>query len=79
MFPGGASASAGDVPALHCLRVHAPHLGQVQQGLETERGLNPGPPALHSFEIFHLSACLSTPYWIVFIHFYCFKFSTFFL
>jgi len=36
MFPGGASASAGDVPALHCLRVHAPHLGQVQQGLETE-------------------------------------------
>ncbi len=34
MFPGGASASAGDVPALHCLRVHAPHLGQVQQGLE---------------------------------------------
>jgi hypothetical protein len=36
MFPGGASASAGDVPALHSLRVHAPHLGQVQQGLETE-------------------------------------------
>jgi hypothetical protein len=36
MFPGGASASACDVPALHCLRVHAPHLGQVQQGLERE-------------------------------------------
>jgi hypothetical protein len=51
MFPGGASASAGDVPALHCLRVHAPHLGQVQQGLEREReehrGSNPGPPIVH--------------------------------
>ena len=30
-WSGWPSASSGHVPALHRLRLHAPHLGQVQQ------------------------------------------------
>ena len=32
-IPGWSSSSACDVPAVHCLCIHAPYLGQVQQGL----------------------------------------------
>ena len=31
---GWSCARSGDVPAVYCLRVHAPHLGQIQQGLD---------------------------------------------
>merc|ERR1711913_220635 len=30
---GWPSPSVGDVPSFHCLCIHAPHLGKVQQGL----------------------------------------------
>ena len=33
VLAGWPRACPGDVPPLHRLRVHAPHLGQVQQGL----------------------------------------------
>ena len=32
---GGAGPCPGDVSPLHCLRLHAPHLGQIQPSLDT--------------------------------------------
>ncbi len=78
MFPGGASASSGDVPALHCLRVHAPHLGQVQQGLEREdRTLD-----LLLSTLLNNWICVPVyplPIGLFLFTFIIFKFSTFFL
>merc|ERR1712212_236582 len=33
-FEGGTRARFGHVPPLHCLRLHAPHLGQIHQKLK---------------------------------------------
>ena len=33
---GWTGARAGDVPPLHRLRLHAPHLGQIQPSLDTD-------------------------------------------
>ena len=52
---GGPGASAGDVPALHSLRVHASHLGQVQQGIGSGDQAFYQPVYISS--LFQLSMC----------------------
>ena len=37
LYSGWTRPRVGDVSPLHCLCVHAPHLGKVQQGLEDLR------------------------------------------
>ena len=37
LYSGWTRPRVGDVSPLHCLRVHAPHLGKVQQSLEDLR------------------------------------------
>merc|ERR1739840_87785 len=40
-YQGWARARVGDVPAVHLLRVHAPHLEEVQQSVEASRSTFP--------------------------------------